>query len=154
MTSTGVTALISGGDVIIDITNTGLMIADNNYGLIVVHGGSGNLTFRELETTPGGSQTQATFTNVAAAPKIYMCALYPSISYASAHRVNSVAYMDNTLLTATNFFTNNSYCYSSGFTSTLSGTSLTIASNGQQAGGFFHSGVYKLYYLTAADLGS
>ena len=81
-----------------------------------------------------------------------MCALYAPTSYNSSHRVHTVAYLDNSVLCATNFYTNNATYYGSGFTSTMSGTSLTIASNGQNTGGYFHSGLYKLFYLTATDL--
>lgn len=153
MSSNGVSVFLQNGGLIVDITNTGMTFFDTNYGIIVVHGGTGSLTFRNTNTTPNSSQTQAGFT-VTAAPKLYLCALYNATAYASAHRVQTVTFMDDTtpLIRATNFYTSNQGYYSSGFTSTLSGTTLTIASNGSNAGGWFHNDVYMLYYLTDADL--
>lgn len=150
--SNGVSVSVTGGAIIIDVTNTNLLIADNNYGLIVVYGGSGTLSLRNANATPGSSQTQVTFNSLAGEPVVYMCALYAATSYASAHRVMNVAYKDSNLLCATNFYTSNQNYYASGFTSSYSGTSLTIASNGAGNGGYFHNERYDLYYLIASDL--
>lgn len=152
LSSNGVTVSVQGGGIIIDVTNTNLLFADGNYGLIVVYGGSGTLSFRRANVTPGSSQTQAVFTGLYGEPKLYMCALYAETSYASAHRVMNVAYKDGSVLCAANFYTNNQGYYASGFTSSYSGTSLTVASNGSNDGGWFHSAQYNLYYLIASDL--
>ena len=130
-------------------------ITDSKYGVILICGGENAITFRKATTTPASGQTRAQFTSLAGEPVLYLVGLKSTVTTASYHRVNSVAYRaesPSNLLCGTNFYTNNIGFYTN-FTSSYSGTTLTVASNGTSGGGYFHNpGNYCLYYLIASDL--
>ena len=139
------------GQIVLTVAgNTYQFNANADYGFMIVHGGSGSITFRTASATPASGQTSATF-SVEEEPALYFAGLLTSVQANQYHRVQTVIKWDE-IFSGTNFYTN-TLGYYTDFTETFNNGSLTIASSGTNNGGYFHNpGTYTLYYLLAEDL--
>ena len=157
---TGIVIDTSSVGIVIDVTHasvSGLVFKDNSYGLVLVSGGSGSLTWRTKTATPGSNTTSLTFSQLSAEPTLFMCGISDNVASNIVRRVNVLTKW-NALYYGSNFYkalgasspstvvyTNYGQSYSNG--------SLTLTSPSYQNNGYFASGsTYTLAYLTASDI--
>ena len=132
------------------ITGTGTNFQANQYKLIYTYGGtSGNISTEDVQV--GSGATTITFTGLEDEPEYFSCIFKSNFSTSSGYqRVIVVAYdgtdtygmeMDSSAKYSAQHW---SHTYSSG--------SLTISSQGTNAGGYFHQpGYYQLTYAVGGD---
>lgn len=128
------------------ITSTNANIPDADYDLVYSYGGGSNSIVTE-DVQVGSGATSITFTGLADEPKYWSCIFKSNFSTSSGYQRVIVVVHDGTDTygmemdsSAKYSAVHWSYSYSSG--------SLTISSQGTNAGGYFHQPGY--YQLTAA----
>lgn len=158
---TGIVLDTQYGGVIVDVTHasiSGLVYKDANYGLILVSGGSGSLTWRTKTLTPSTSNTLSiAFTQLEAEPALFMCGIGDNVASAVSRKVQTIQKW-STVFCGTNFYkgfgasTPNTQYFTT-FTQSYSNGTLTLTSPSGQQNGYFTNGVtHTLAYLTAADI--
>lgn len=127
--------------------------SDSEYGLLIVHGGSGAFTFRTATYDPPSGVYSAQF-SVEEDPPLYFCGLAADVVANQYHRVQTVVKSDDQgIFSGTNFYTS-TLGYYDDFTEAYAGGTLTITSSGTNNGGYFHNPeTYYLYYALASDFG-
>lgn len=142
--STGFNTSYNNGTLI--VTSTNAVIPDDGYNIVYSYGGNSNNIVTE-DVQVGSGATSITFTGLADEPKYWSCIFKSNFSTSSGYQRVIVVAHNGTDTYGMEFDSSAkfsqqhwSYSYSNG--------SLTISSQGTNAGGYFHQPGY--YQLTAA----
>ena len=158
---TGIVIDTSVGGVVIDVTHasvSGLVFKDDGYGLVLVSGGSGSLTWRTKALTVSGSNTtQLQYSQLAGEPALFVCGISDNVASATSRKIQTISKW-NAVFYGAAFYkgfgaSTPSGVYQTNYTQSYSNGTLTLTSPSGQNNGYFANGAtYTLAYLTSADI--